>query len=159
MVELLVWGVFFLPGVFLTGLFVCIAVEEWRHDSGRPPKDFAEMRRAFRIGGLTSSLGGRRYVAVTAMGSFAERKANAAEREAIALMMRNAISKVLHKTDNGSANDVNHMMQTLAAAAPPWEAEFLARCAIRSSKVGYAVVPSNVLRDFAAAIRWNFCWT
>ena len=127
MVELLVWGGLFLPGVFLTGLFVCIAVEEWRHNSGRPLKDFAEMRRAFRIGGLTSSLGGRRYVAVTAMGRFARERANTAEREAIALMMRNAISRILHKTDNRSANDVNHMMQTLAAAAPPWEAEFLAR--------------------------------
>jgi hypothetical protein len=127
MTELLVWGVLFLLAFSFMGIWGYAAVEEWRHNTGQPLNDFADMKRAFRMGGLINFLDGRRYFAVTAMRSFAEGRANAAEREAIALMMRNAISKAFHKTDNRSANDVNHMMQTLAAAAPPWEAEFLAR--------------------------------
>jgi hypothetical protein len=84
------------------------------------------MKRAFRTGSTTKAVDGRRSSAVFAMREFAEEGADPAERETIGLMMRDAISEVLHQSDNRTANDANRMLETLAAAAQSWEADFLA---------------------------------
>ena len=126
MTELLIWTGFGVSASIIPGLLIYSEFQEQRWRT-RPQdlKTFAKMRRAFRIGSKTKLIDGRRHSAVSAMRQFVEEGASSAECETIALMMRDAIAEVLHESDNRTANDVRGMLETLAAVAPPWEAEFL----------------------------------
>jgi pyruvate dehydrogenase complex dehydrogenase (E1) component len=63
--------------------------------------------------------------AVVAMRKLAEQIADPAQREEIAELMRDGIAKIMHKDDDHTANNVWRMLETLAAAAPAWESDFL----------------------------------
>jgi hypothetical protein len=52
-------------------------------------------------------------------------------------VMRDAIAEVMHRADNRTANNVWGMLETLAAAAPAWEADFLEKVA-RSKVEGWS---------------------
>jgi hypothetical protein len=80
---------------------------------------FAQMKWAFRLG----TDGGR--WSVQAMERFAKAGASRGEREAIAALMRGRIAKKLNKSDLLTVNQVCRMLETLAAAAPSWEADYL----------------------------------
>jgi hypothetical protein len=124
--ELLIWTTFGLSASIIPGLLIYSEVQEQRWRT-RPQdlKTFAKMQRAFRIGSKTKPSDRRRHSAVSAMRQFVEQGASPAERETIALMMRDAIAEVLRERDNRTANDVREMLETLAAAAPAWEADFV----------------------------------
>jgi hypothetical protein len=124
--ELLIWTGFGLSASIVPGLLIYSEVQErrWRtrpHDL----TTFAKMQRAFRTGSKTKLIDLRRSSAVSAMRQFAEHGADDGQRQTIAWMMRDAIAEVLHDTDNHTANSVRGMLETLAAVAPPWEADFL----------------------------------
>jgi hypothetical protein len=115
-----------------------MCVKEWQQDTwpGRL-KTFARMRRAFLAGSKTD-IGDRRFgSAVFAMRELAEQTADAAQREEIAILTRNGIAEMMHKDDDGTANNVQNMLETLAAAAPAWEADFLEEVA-RSKVEGWS---------------------
>jgi hypothetical protein len=50
-----------------------------------------------------------------------------AERETIAAIMRDAITKIMREPDHHAANEVSRMLGALAAAALLWEAELVER--------------------------------
>jgi hypothetical protein len=115
-----------------------MCVKEWQQDTwpGRL-KTFARMRRAFLAGSKTD-IGDHRFgSAVFAMRELAKQTADAAQREEIAILTRNGIAEMMHKDDNGTANNVQSMLETLAAAAPAWEADFLEEVA-RSKVEGWS---------------------
>ena len=87
-------------------------------------KTFFQMKWAFRIG-----MDDGRYWSVLAMERFAKSGASQAERESIAMMMRGRIAKKMKKADIVTVNRVCRMLETLAAAAPGWEADFLVKVA------------------------------
>jgi len=102
----------------------------WRQERAeqirtRDLKTLAAMKRAFRWGSKTSHTDYRRPAAIYAMEGFAKKEADAAQRAEIALLMRGAISRVMHNSDHRADNYVSQMLATLAAAAPFWEADFL----------------------------------
>lgn len=121
-VYLIFWTLFvfivFLPFILM-----------WRRERAeqirtRDLKTLAAMKRAFRWGSKTSHTDYRRPAAIYAMEGFAKKEADAAQRAEIALLMRGAISRVMHNSDHRD-NYVSQMIATLAAAAPIWEADFL----------------------------------
>jgi hypothetical protein len=124
----LIWGLFLLTaaGAMFTFLYSMVK-EDLRLQSTSPDqlKTLAQMRRAFLTGSETNVVDRRRRSAVFAMREFAKQSADAAEREEIATLMRDAIARVMHRADNRTANNVWRMLETLAAAAPAWEADFL----------------------------------
>ncbi|NPU10676.1 HEAT repeat domain-containing protein [Bradyrhizobium sp. 83002] len=135
--AILVWGSFFLFCAALLGFWGYAFYIEWQHSPGpQGLKTLADMQRAFRRGSKTSLFDRRRSSAIYAMQQFAEQEADATQRDAIAILMRDEIATALHKTDNGTANDVRRMLDTLRAAAPSWEADFLERVA-RSKLEGW----------------------
>jgi hypothetical protein len=87
-------------------------------------KTFRQMKWAFRLGANDG-----RYWCILAMRRFVEGGASEAEREAIAVMMRSRIAKRMNKADRWGVNRVREMVETLAAAAPVWEADFLVKVA------------------------------
>lgn len=95
-----------------------------------------KMLRAFRRGSKTDYFDYRRYWSVLAMRDYVEDNPDPAEVASIAALMRDYIAEDLHKSDNRTANDVRRMLDTLAAAAPPWEANFLEHVA-RSKLEGW----------------------
>lgn len=102
----------------------------WRQERAeqirtRDLKTLAAMKRAFRWGSKTSHTDYRRPAAIYAMKEFAKKEADAAQRAEIALLMRGAISRVMHNSDHRADNYASQMLATLAAAAPSWEADFL----------------------------------
>lgn len=124
--ELLIWAGFALAVGVLMVPWIYSFIREAR--IGTRPQDlktFADMKKAFRKGSRTRDIDRRRPSAIFAMREFAGQGADAAQREEIARLMRDAISAVLHKTDNRTANEVWSMLDTLAAAAPSWEADFV----------------------------------
>jgi hypothetical protein len=128
MIEVLIWASFALVCIPIIGFWVFTFTSEWGLDT-RPQNltSFADMQRAFRRGSKTKEIDRRRPSAVFAMKRFAKEGADATQRETIALMMRDAIAEVLDRPDNRTANHVWGMLDTLEAAAPAWEAEFLER--------------------------------
>lgn len=153
MFEVLIWAGFALVCIPIIGLPIFGFVSEWGLDT-RPQhlKSFADMQRAFRRGSKTREIDRRRSSAIFAMKTFAKEGADATQRETIALMMRDAIAEVLDKSDNRTANHVWHMLDTLEAVAPAWEAEFLER--VSASKLegwvrGLAIARLTRLRGLA----------
>lgn len=119
----------------VAGLICKLTVAEWyAHKLPQDLKTFSQMKWAFHIGGKEDTC---RRSAIHAMRNFAVKGADPSQLEMIAAMMRNAITKELKKSDNLAANRVYQMLETLAAAAPAWEADFLARVA-RSKLEGWA---------------------
>jgi hypothetical protein len=98
---------------------------------------FPQMRRAFILYRRSRDFRNWPHSAVFAMRRFAEQGADPAQREEIAALMRDAIAGMMHKTDNRTANKVRQMLETLAASAPSWEADFLERVA-RSKVEGWS---------------------
>jgi hypothetical protein len=126
MSVVLIWISFSLVAMLFLGMWGYVFLREARWDT-RPQdlKTFSDMKRAFRTGSKTKFVDRRRSSAVFAMRVLAEQSTDPVQRETIALLMRDSIVEVLHKSDNRTANSVSAMLETLATAAPSWEADFL----------------------------------
>src|ERR1700709_437822 len=124
--EVLIWTGFAFVAASIAGFWIfAFASEQRLRTLPRDLKTFADMKRAFRRGSKTKQIDRRRPSAIFAMGLFCKADADSAQREEIALLMREGISQLLGKTDNRAANNVRALLETLAAAAPSWEADFL----------------------------------
>ena len=110
--------------------------EDQKHIRLQDLNTLPKILRAFRNGSKTDYSDDRRYWSVVAMQFYVEEHSDSAESASIAMLMRDAIIEDLDKSDNCTANNVSRMLDTLAAAAPPWEAHLLERVA-RSKLEGW----------------------
>jgi hypothetical protein len=86
-------------------------------------KTFKQMKTAFRKGKKTHD--NRRVAAIYALRDFAKQGATADQREEIANIVRGGIEEYMHSPSHRMDSEVWCMLETLAAAAPEWEASFL----------------------------------
>lgn len=153
--ELLLWVPFYLAVALFASPGLYLMYRQWQEFTlPKRLKTFKQMRRAFVAGGIeTDVVDRRRDSAMFAMREFAKQSADPTQREKIATLMRNGIARVMHKADNRTANNVWRMLETLAAAAPTWEAEFLetvARSKVEGWSRGAAIRRLASLRGVAS---------
>ena len=115
----------------------------------RDLKTFKQMKSAFRRG--KNRPGNARVSAIYAMKDYAAKSTDAAGREEIAGLMRGGIAEYMRAPSFRMDSEVWCMLETLAAAAPEWEAGFL------EEVIGSEVTARNRAIDRLVELRGTGC--